>query len=143
MKIFNEKKVAGQQGFTLIELLVVIAILAVLATIAIPAYSRFFGAGSAEANAAELSHIQAAMDAMMATNRITFVEEIAGNGWTDTFDGLPRANGLEGTDFDYLYSDFLRVGNGQNPTRCEYQWDNTGFVIQREMPNTDPIECHS
>ena len=58
MKIFSGNRGAGQQGFTLIELLVVIAILAVLAAIAIPAYSRFFGEGNEEANAAELSNIQ-------------------------------------------------------------------------------------
>ena len=137
MKIFNEKKVAGQQGFTLIELLVVIAILAVLATIAIPAYSRFFGAGGAEANAAELSHIQAAMDAMMADHRITFVVEIPGNGWTDTFDGLPRANGAAPDDFEPLYPAFLRVGNDGNPTRCEYRWDDTGFVEQNWIVATE------
>ena len=59
-----------QQGFTLIELLVVIAILAVLAAVAIPAYSRFFGAGTDEANAAELTMVQGAMDAWNKTGAI-------------------------------------------------------------------------
>ena len=48
-RLFGE---SGQKGFTLIELLVFIAILAVLAAVAIPAYSRFFRSGEAEANAA-------------------------------------------------------------------------------------------
>ena len=51
----------GEKGFTLIELLIVIGILAVLSAVAIPAYSRFFGSGEAEANSAELSHVQNAM----------------------------------------------------------------------------------
>lgn len=155
MKIFNGKKVAGQQGFTLIELLVVIAILAVLATIAIPAYSRFFGAGGAEANAAELSHIQASMDAMMAHHRLLTVDAVARQNATDTFDDHPKKNGYQvgsyGTDgllsnsdvaiYEVLHPAFLRIGDTDSPTKCEYYWNTTGFVTQWVDPVT--AECHS
>ncbi len=51
-----------------------IGILAVLSAVAIPAYSRFFGSGEAEANTAELSHVQNAMDSMLADTWITQVD---------------------------------------------------------------------
>ncbi len=138
-----------QKGFTLIELLVVIAILAVLAAIAIPAYSRFFGEGNEEANLAELSHVQAAMDAMMAHHALLTVAE--NDTPTDHFDDLPRAAGILGeydgdwvltnpdfADYEYLFPAFLRVGNGgtvatdlpESPTKCEYTWGSTGLVTQ-------------
>ena len=158
MKIFSGNRGAGQQGFTLIELLVVIAILAVLAAIAIPAYSRFFGEGNEEANAAELSHIQAAMDAMMAHHRLLTV--VANDTPTDHFEDLPRAAGqvglytddwvldnVEEADYEFLFPAFLRVGNSGevatglpvSPTKCEYTWGATGLIIQfdsnGELPN--------
>jgi prepilin-type N-terminal cleavage/methylation domain-containing protein len=159
MKIFSGNRGAGQQGFTLIELLVVIAILAVLAAIAIPAYSRFFGEGNEEANAAELSHIQAAMDAMMAHHRLLTVDPNA--TWTDHFEDLPTVTGEElgiytdwvldnptTADFEYLFPAFLRVGNGGgvnlpvSPTKCEYTWGATGLVIQYDDNGPDPNgEC--
>lgn len=158
MKIFSVNRGAGQQGFTLIELLVVIAILAVLAAIAIPAYSRFFGEGNEEANAAELSHVQAAMDAMMAHHRLLLVD--ANTTPTDHFDDLPSAAGDLGTydsdwvlnnpitaDYEYLFPAFLRVGNGGSVagtlplslTKCEYTWGATGLIIQYE--DTATGEC--
>ncbi len=161
MKIFSGNRGAGQQGFTLIELLVVIAILAVLAAIAIPAYSRFFGEGNEEANAAELSHIQAAMDAMMAHHRLLLVD--ANTTPTDHFEDLPRATGQQGlytddwvldnaadADYEYLFPAFLRVGNGGTVattlplslTKCEYTWGATGLIIQYDSNGADPNgEC--
>ncbi len=159
MTFFTANKGAGQQGFTLIELLVVIAILAVLAAIAIPAYSRFFGEGNEEANAAELSHIQAAMDAMMAHHRLLTVD--ASTAPTDTFDSFPTKDsafelGLYDWDagtitnpdtaqYEYLFPSFLRIGNGDDavaplsPTKCEYEWNATGYVIQ--YLDTVTLEC--
>ena len=91
----------GQKGFTLIELLVVIAILAVLGAVAIPAYSRFFSSGEAEANAAELSLLQDAMDAMLADNRINTV--VPQPDPTSDFSVFPAGDGTE-----FLFPAFLR-----------------------------------
>ena len=109
----------GQKGFTLIELLVVIAILAVLAAVAIPAYSRFFRSGEVEADAAELSHLQDAMDAMLVDNRIKTV--VPQPDPASDFSVLPAGEGTE-----FLFPAFLRSNN----TKCTYTWQADGFLIQ-------------
>ncbi len=158
MDLFKGNQGKGEGGFTLIELLVVIAILAVLAAVAIPAYSRFFGAGEAEANASELSNIQAAMDAMMAYHRITVVDKLPPGQPTSFFFDQPTLTSTEaklqcltGTcqapalgeavddthDYENLHAAFLRIGGTNSPTKCEYHWDTTGFVHQ--MGENDPL----
>ena len=147
MDLFKGNQGKGQGGFTLIELLVVIGILAVLAAVAIPAYSRFFGDGEAEANAAELSNIQASMDAMMANHRLLNV--VVQTTATSIFDAQPVgcevlpsatsctlftvAPGIDGP-YEPLYPVFLRIGTQtttpDKPTKMCYTWTETGFVTQ-------------
>jgi len=55
----------NRHGFTLMEVLVAVAILAILAGIAVPVVVHLRGGAETDAAAAELSNIQAAVDAMM------------------------------------------------------------------------------
>ena len=145
MDLFKSNQGKGEAGFTLIELLVVIGILAVLAAVAIPAYSRFFGEGEDEANSAELSNIQASMDAMMAFHRITNVVVVNKNQAVAFFDELPfgvdPATGIaytkndegENEGFEFLHPSFLRIGSTATaPTKMCYYWDDTGFITQHD-----------
>ncbi len=96
-----------QMGFTLIELLVVIGILAALAAVAMPAYSRFFGAGEVEANASELKLVQNAMDAMMAENLLD--EIVPQDKPINDFSALPTsASASPVPTAESLFSGFLR-----------------------------------
>ena len=121
----------SQRGFTLIELLIVIGILASLAAVAIPVYARFFGQGDEEANQAELSNIQAAMDAMLAQNGLKKVAALGEPGTRD-FSALPTAEGEFTPEF--LYPTFLRFGNADNPTKCFYSWEINGKLKQETCP---------
>lgn len=120
MKNFFSLKRKGEKGFTLIELLVVIGILGILAAVSVPAYNKFFGAGTAEANATDLVSVQAAMDAMMADNGIAAVTAQATG--TDVFTALPTEGALTPT--------YMRKGTATDTTKCEYTWDAAGLVTQ-------------
>ena len=161
MDLFKGNQGKGEGGFTLIELLVVIAILAVLAAVAIPAYSRFFGAGTQEADLAELSNMQAAMDAMMAHHRLLNVVAVTVDSPVALFHNAPTgcvitiittppstscATTLDegiGEDYEFLHPSFLRIGDGvsdpKTPTKKCYYWNDIGFVRQHLTEVPDPI----
>ena len=103
----------GEKGFTLVELLIVFTLLAVLAAIMIPNVAGFVQFGHSQANKAETSVIQTAMDAMMAKENITSVT--AANGVTDwSTSPVEKA----------LYPDYLRFKDSQS----SYDYNTTGLV---------------
>jgi len=99
----------------------VVGILATISAVAMPAYFRFFGQGTAEASQTELSHIQAAMDALMAENALTAIDAEA--DWTNDFSSKPIG---EDPLVSPLYPHYLR----HNLTKCLYKWDTTGKLEQ-------------
>ena len=117
----------NQNGFTLIEILVVIAIMGTLAAVILPSFFRFFGHGEEEANQAELTKVQAAMEALLAKNGLNLIDARLTPG-TNDFSALPTAGGSALPE--PLYPGFLRFGNADNPTKCLYTWNIFGKLKQ-------------
>ena len=131
----------GQKGFGLIEILVGIVVLAALVAVAIPTYGHFAGQREtndsnryveqreAAADASELAMVQSAMDAMMAHNQLSTVNQGPTAG-INVFETHPSGAGAEA-----LHPNFLRNPGGQNePTKCTYTWTTSGRVTQLSCP---------
>ena len=115
-------------GFTLIELLVVIGIIVALAAITIPLVTRFTGSGKEGALAAERETVQTAMNAMMAEQYITTVNDHTSGGGYNTWTAQPTGTG----------SDFLGGYLQKNTTTYYYCWKANGQVYaQNTAANTE------
>ena len=108
----------GERGFTLIEMLVVVGIILTLAAVIVPAVSKFTSEGEDGAQSAEWDNVQAAVDYMMADQRIsTLTGNAVAAKLTDSTD-LIAGQTLAG---------YLR----DSTTNYCYTWDATGqFLTQ-------------
>ena len=106
----------GKGGFTLVELLVACAILAILAAIAVPSVAGLIASGHEDGAAAELSDVQTAMDAMMASGGLESVTVVTTA--TDDMTSFPSATNP--------LSDYLR----QSTTKGTYTCSSNGALTQ-------------
>jgi type IV pilus assembly protein PilA len=116
MKGFMKGK-KGEKGFTLVELLIVFTLLGVLAAIMIPNVASLVGYGNTQAEEAELSVVQTAMDAMMAKDNLSAVSEVSSA--TDNMSAFPSTDHA-------LFPEYLRDGY----TAETYTCNTSGFVSQ-------------
>ena len=118
-------------GFTLIELLVVIGIIVVLAAITIPLVIKFTSSGKEGALAAERESVQTAMNAMMAEQDISTVNDHTSGGGYNTWTAEPTGAGsvpLSG----YLQKD---------TTTYYYCWDTTGLITSQGGGSVATTTC--
>jgi prepilin-type N-terminal cleavage/methylation domain-containing protein len=94
----------GKRGFTLMEVLLAVGILAMLAAIAVPVVNSLRGGAQTDAAAAELSNVQAAIDALMSAQEVASLATTS--PVTSTADALVDTTGEATSDMSaFPYSD--------------------------------------
>ena len=128
LKRFVGEEKGGEGGFTLVELLVVISIIVALGAVTVISVAKFAGKGQQGGQTAELSTVQAAMDAMMADKLAPDVAVQAHvatvNDGIRAFGALPTV-GASLKAVSVLDPVYLRA-----PTTCSYYWNTAGRVSQ-------------
>jgi len=104
-------------GFTLVEVLIVVAILAVLAGIIVPSMTGLVSHSETKAALAELSTVQAAMNAMMAKEGLSSVTAVTTP--TNDMSSFPDAT-------HPLYPNYLQTST----TKGTYTCTSSGVVTQ-------------
>lgn len=127
----------GSRGFTLFEVLVAVAILALLAGIAVPVVTSLRGGAETDAGTAELSMVQAAVDALMSSEEASSLATTS--PLTSTANALIDTSGEATNDmaaFPYSDGDWaLRPSSGTKylrgaSTKGTYYVSTDGTVTQ-------------